>query len=159
MITVRVQRVPFDAGGELAALSSSGVGGIASFIGTVRGDDELATLTLEHYPAMTARALQALAEHAASHWSLAGVTIVHRVGAMVPGDAIVFVGTASAHRAAALESCAFLIDRLKTDAPFWKKEAFASGETRWVDARDNDHNRAARWNQTAAESCITPRNP
>jgi molybdopterin synthase catalytic subunit len=102
-------------------------------------------MTLEHYPAMTERALQALAGSAAARWPLSAVTIIHRVGELMPGDQIVFVGTASAHRAAALESCAYLIDRLKTNAPFWKSERFADGTTEWVEARGSDDDAAARW--------------
>lgn len=145
MIRVRIGPDDFDAGAELATLCTAGVGGISSFIGVVRGDDGLISLALEHYPAMTERALQMLAEQAAARWGLDGVTIVHRVGAMVPGDRIVFVGTASAHRGAALESCAFLIDALKTRAPFWKRERFADGRDVWVEARANDEDAAARW--------------
>lgn len=145
MIRVTVSDAPFDAGAELDALAHAGVGGIASFIGVVRGDGGLVSLTLDHYPAMTARALEALAAQAAARWALYAATIIHRVGTMVPGDRIVFVGTAAAHRAAALEACAFLIDRLKTDAPFWKRERFADGRDIWVDARDSDEAAAARW--------------
>lgn len=145
MKRVLVQSEAFDTGAELARLGSSGAGGVASFIGHVRGDSGLITLTLEHYPAMTQAALEALADAALARWDLCGLTLIHRVGAMVPGDAIVLVATASAHRAAALEACAFLIDRLKTDAPFWKKECFAYGREAWVDARDSDGAAAARW--------------
>lgn len=145
MITVRVGGEDFDAGAELARLGATGVGGVASFIGIVRGDGGLVSLTLEHYPAMTQRALETLAEQAVARWGLEGVTIVHRVGAMLPGDRIVFVGTAAAHRAAALESCAFLIDALKTRAPFWKRERFADGRDAWVEARESDDAAVARW--------------
>jgi molybdopterin synthase catalytic subunit len=145
MIDVRVSDEPFDAGAELDRLAVAGVGGIASFIGVVRGDGGLTTLNLDHYPAMTERALRALAETAEARWDLAAVTLIHRVGVMVPGDRIVFVGTASAHRAAALESCAFLIDRLKTEAPFWKREMFADGRAEWVEARETDQTAATRW--------------
>ena len=145
MIDVRVVVEPFDAGAEIDRLARPGVGGIASFIGIVRGDGGLTSLTLDHYPAMTDKALRALAEQAAARWSLSAVTLIHRVGTMLPGDQIVFVGTASPHRAAALESCAFLIDRLKTDAPFWKRETFADGRANWVEARDSDDVSASRW--------------
>ena len=111
----------------------------------VRGDDGLKTLTLEHYPAMTQRTLMALAETAVARWNLTHATIIHRVGMMSPGARIVFVGTASAHRAAALDACAYLIDRLKTDAPFWKRECFANEPEKWVDAREADNLSAARW--------------
>lgn len=145
MIEVRVSADPFDAGVELDRLAQSGVGGIASFIGVVRGNGALTSLTLDHYPAMTEKALRALAEAAEARWDLAGATVIHRVGTMVPGDRIVFVGTASPHRAAALESCAFLIDRLKTEAPFWKRETFADGRANWVEAREADAAAASRW--------------
>jgi molybdopterin synthase catalytic subunit len=152
MIDVRVALDPFDTGAEMDRLAHAGVGGIASFIGVVRGDGGLASLTLDHYPAMTERALRALAETAEARWDLAAVTLVHRVGRMVPGDRIVFVGTASAHRAAALESCAFLIDRLKTDAPFWKRETFADGRAFWVDPRASDDDAAGRWITVASST-------
>ncbi len=145
MIDVRVSPEPFDAGAEIDRLALAGVGGIASFIGVVRGDGGLTSLTLDHYPAMTQKALEVLAADAKARWDLEAATIVHRVGTMVPGDRIVFVGTASAHRAAALESCTFLIDRLKTDAPFWKRETFLDGRAAWVDARESDDAAATRW--------------
>lgn len=145
MIRVCVQPERFDVGAELAALEALGGGAVTSFTGLVRGDGGLLTLTLEHYPGMTQAALETLAADASARWSLCGVTVVHRVGPMVPGDRIVFVGCASAHRAAALEACAFLIDRLKTDAPFWKKESFADGREHWVEVRASDDAAAARW--------------
>ena len=123
----------------------NGTGGIATFVGIVRGGDGLLSMTLEHYPAMTERALQTLAESAVARWPLCARTVSHRVGNLYPGDRIVFVGTASAHRAAALESCAYVIDRLKTDAPFWKREAFADGSADWVEARESDAISASRW--------------
>lgn len=142
MIRVSVQQADFDPGVELAAFRA---GAVASFIGHVRGDDGLVSMTLEHYPAMTGLALEALAQEAARRWALEGVTLIHRVGRLVPGERIVLVVTASRHRAAALEACAFLIDRLKTDAPFWKKEEFVGGEARWVEARASDGEAAGRW--------------
>jgi molybdopterin synthase catalytic subunit len=145
MIHIRVSPEDFDVGAEATRLSSDGTGGVATFIGVVRGGDGLMSMTLEHYPAMSERALQALAESATERWPLSAVTIIHRVGELTPGDQIVFVGTASAHRAAALESCAYLIDRLKTDAPFWKSERFADGRAEWVEARGSDDEAAARW--------------
>jgi len=145
MIRVAVQFESFDEGAELAALRADGVGGIASFTGIVRGDGGLVELHLDHYPSMTERALVALAETAIARWSLIGATLIHRVGTLHPGDPIVFVGTASPHRTAALEACAFLIDRLKTDAPFWKRETFADGRRQWVEARTSDNVAALRW--------------
>lgn len=145
MIKVRVDAADFDVGIETDQLVGGGAGGIASFIGVVRGDGGLISLTLEDYPAMTTRALQQLAENAVARWPLTNVTLVHRTGTMHPGDRIVFVGTASAHRAAALESCAYLIDRLKTDAPFWKHELFADGRKHWVEPQAADSAAVARW--------------
>jgi molybdopterin synthase catalytic subunit len=145
MIAVRVGPESFDAGVEIRKLAGEGVGGIASFVGIVRGEGGLVSLTLEYYPAMTQAALEGLAAEAVARWSLTRAIVVHRVGQMVPGEPIVFVGTASPHRAAALEACAYLIDRLKTDAPFWKRERFADGRDSWVDAREADSAAAARW--------------
>jgi molybdopterin synthase catalytic subunit len=102
-------------------------------------------MVLEHYPAMTERALARIAAEACARWPLTGCTVIHRHGRLVPGDPIVLVLTASAHRAAALESCAFLIDWLKTKAPFWKREEFAGGAERWVEARASDDQATARW--------------
>ena len=145
MIAVRVSPESFDAGAEIAALGRDGMGAVTSFVGIVRGDGGLIALTLEHYPAMTEVALRALADEAVSRWSLGGITLYHRVGRLVPGDPIVLVACASAHRKDALEACAFLIDRLKTDAPFWKRESFADGREIWVEARGSDDAAAARW--------------
>ena len=143
MKRVRVQSEDFDPGAELASLGASGA--VASFIGHVRGDGGLLSMELEHHPAMTARALETLADEAAARWPLDAVTLIHRVGTLAPGERIVFVGTASRHRPAALDACAYLIDRLKTDAPFWKKERFADGRADWVQARASDDAAAARW--------------
>lgn len=134
----------FDAGALLDRLGALGGGGVASFTGLVRGDGGLIALELEHYPAMTERALEKLADEAAARWPLLGVAIVHRTGRLGVGERIVFVGTASAHRAAALDSCAFLIDWLKTDAPFWKKE-HRDGAADWVEAKAGDDAARNRW--------------
>lgn len=142
MIAVAPERI--DAGDEFAGIAASGAGGIATFIGLVRADDGVATLELEHYPGATAAALETLAAEATARWGLIDVRITHRVGVMAPGDIVVFVGTAAKHRGAALEACAFLIDRLKTDAPFWKKET-RDGKASWVEPRDADDAAAARW--------------
>jgi len=142
---VAVQAEDFDVAAALAALDADGVGGIASFIGVVRGGDALTALTLEHYPGMTERALTRLADEAATRWPLSGCVILHRIGRLPVGARIVLVATASAHRAAALEACAYLIDQLKTRAPFWKAEEFADGTRRWVAARESDENAATAW--------------
>ncbi len=146
MIDVRVQTDPFDVGVELARLEALGGGGVASFTGLVRGDDDLVELLLEQYPGMTDAALRTIAADADRRWPLAGLILIHRHGPLGVGERIVFVGTASRHRAAALESCAFLIDWLKTGAPFWKRERFANGTVRWVEARAADDAATARWN-------------
>lgn len=144
---IRVGEAAFDLEVEAGRLSSGreDVGGLASFVGVCRGDGGLSAMVLEHYPGMTERAIRRIAEQACARWPLTGCTVVHRVGRLVPGDPIVLVMTASAHRAAALESCAFLIDWLKTHAPFWKREEFADGRERWVEARAEDDTAAARW--------------
>jgi molybdopterin synthase catalytic subunit len=146
MKRVLVQTDAFDPGAELAVLEESRAGAVASFTGLVRPDDGVTALTLEHYPAMTQASLEALADAALGRWPLSAVTVIHRVGRLEAGERIVFVGTASSHRQAALEACAFLIDRLKTDAPFWKKEHLADRD-RWVAARDSDDAAADRWRQ------------
>ena len=145
MIEVRLQPEPFDAGAELARLDRLGGGGVASFTGIVRGDDKLVELLLEHHPEMTLTMMQGLAREAAERWHLLGITVIHRYGALRPGAPIVFVATAARHRGAALDACASLIDRLKTQAPFWKRETFADGRSQWVEARASDDMAAARW--------------
>ena len=144
--TVRVQAAPFDLAAESAALAAgrTDIGGLASFVGLCRADDGLAAMVLEHYPGMTERAIARIAAEACARWPLSGCTVVHRVGRLRPGDPIVLVLTASAHRAAALESCAFLIDWLKTGAPFWKREELAGGAERWVEAKAEDDAAASR---------------
>ncbi|HEX7692953.1 MAG TPA: molybdenum cofactor biosynthesis protein MoaE [Sphingomonas sp.] len=144
MIRIKVGEAAIDAATEIAALEAAGGGAVATFTGLVRDDGGVSELFLEHYPGATDAALERIAEDAVARWSLAAATIVHRVGAMRPGERIVFVGTAARHRAAALDACAFLIDRLKTDAPFWKREQRAEG-TSWVGERAGDHDAAARW--------------
>ena len=145
MIRIHVSAEPIDLAAEMAAVEQAeGAGAVATFTGLVRSDDGVGVLELEHYPGATEAALRALAEEARARWSLGAATIVHRVEAMRPGERIVFVAAAAAHRAAALEACAYLIDRLKTDAPFWKRET-RGGEARWVEARESDVDAAARW--------------
>ncbi|MFC7735011.1 molybdenum cofactor biosynthesis protein MoaE [Roseomonas sp. GCM10028921] len=145
--TVRVQEAPFDLAAETAALSAGrvDVGGIASFIGLCRADDGLEALVLEHYPGMTERSIARIAAEAAGRWPLTGCTVIHRHGRILPGEGIVLVLAASRHRTAALEACAFLIDWLKTGAPFWKREEFAGGADRWVEARAEDEARSKGW--------------
>jgi molybdopterin synthase catalytic subunit len=149
MIRVSVDPAPIDIGTELAGVEETGAGAVASFTGIVRGDDGVTCLELEHYPGMTEASLCELAEQAMSRWSLLSAVIVHRIGPMVPGDRVVFVATAAPHRRAALDACAYLIDRLKTDAPFWKREHRGEAAS-WVDARPGDHQAAARWTGQAA---------
>ena len=154
MATVRVQAEPFDTGQEIARLTAgrTDIGGIGCFVGVVRGsagpealEAPLETMTLEHYPAMTERALHRIADQAESRWALLGCTVIHRFGRLRPGDPIVLVVAASAHREAALAATAFLIDWLKTSAPFWKQEQRQDGSAHWVAARAEDDEAAARW--------------
>ncbi|MEM7124628.1 MAG: molybdenum cofactor biosynthesis protein MoaE [Pseudomonadota bacterium] len=148
---IRVQAEDFDPGAEIAALTDgkTSIGGVASFIGLVRDvadGEHVSAMTLEHYPGMTERQLEEVEREAHSRWPLDASLIIHRYGRLEPGDRIVLVVTASAHRQAALDSCAFLIDWLKTKAPFWKVEDTDTGE-RWVEARTSDDEAAARWQQ------------
>ena len=146
---IRVQREDFDIGRELEDLvaGNPGIGGVASFIGLVRdmaGSERIDAMTLEHYPGMTEKKLAEIEAEARRRWTLDAVLVIHRYGRLAPGERIVLVATAAAHRAAALESCAFLIDWLKTKAPFWKLEETPGGE-QWVAARAEDDQAAARW--------------
>lgn len=150
MKQVRVTCEAIDVGAELANHDRGGHGASASFIGRVRGDGGLTALFLEHHPVMTAAAINALVDQATGRWALGAVTVVHRIGALAPGDVIVLVLTSSPHREAALAATSFLIDRLKTDAMLWKRESFADGRDRWVEPRANDAERAARWDAPAA---------
>ena len=148
--TIRVQSEPFDVGVEIAGLSAgrTDIGGVGCFVGTVRGADApdgVTGMTLEHYPGMTERAIRTIADDAAHRWPLLGVTIIHRIGRLVPGDPIVLVLAASRHRDAALTATHFLIDWLKTRAPFWKQEHLSDGTSHWVDARATDDAATARW--------------
>lgn len=147
MARILVQEAPFDLAAEMAALSAgrTDVGGVASFVGICRADDGLRALVLEHYPGMTEKALAGIAGEAERRWPLTGCTVIHRVGRILPGEPIVLVLAASAHRAAALEACAFLIDWLKTGAPFWKREELADGSERWVEAKESDEVAAEKW--------------
>ena len=147
---IRVQREDFDPGAEMARLggASHGVGGVCAFVGLVRdaaGEAEVRAMTLEHYPAMTEKALAAIEAEARQRWPLEDCLVIHRYGRLEPGERIVLVVTASAHRQAAFDACQFLIDWLKTKAPFWKQEETREGP-QWVEARDSDDAAAARWN-------------
>jgi molybdopterin synthase catalytic subunit len=149
-VSVRIQSEDFDVGAEIRRLTSGhpDIGAVVTFTGTVRGESAgraLATLTLEHYPGMTEAELARVAADAAARWPLHGVAIIHRIGALQPGDNIVLVITASAHRHDAFAAAQFLMDYLKTSAPFWKKEGGADGQQRWVDARASDEDALKRW--------------
>ena len=157
---IKVQENLFDVGEELKALSDgrTDIGAVASFTGLVRdmvspeaaGDQTVSAMTLEHYPGMTEKKLAEIEEEANRRWPLQASLIIHRYGRMEPGEPIVLVAAASKHRKAALEACAFLIDWLKTKAPFWKLEE-GDGEGTWVDARTSDDEAAARWLQPPAD--------
>lgn len=144
MIRILVSREPIDLAVETARVEGGNVGAVASFCGLVRADDGVDQLELEHYPGATEAALDRIARTASERWSLQAATIVHRVGPMRPGERIVLVLTAAPHRRDALDACAYLIDRLKTDAPFWKRET-RGDDARWVEARDSDTAAAERW--------------
>jgi len=147
MNDIRIQREDFDPGAEIEALSSSDrgkMGAIASFIGLVRGDDGMTAMTLDYYPGMSEREIASRVAQAKSRWPLIGVRVVHRFGRLTPGERIVFVAVASSHRAAAFEAAEFLMDYLKTQAPFWKLEERPAG-TNWVEARAEDDESLKRW--------------
>ena len=151
---VRVQTEDFDVSAELAALRADNakVGAVVSFVGTVRDvsdGEQVAAMELEHYPGMTEKSLTAIAQEARRRWPGSDILIVHRVGKLMPCDQIVLAAATAAHRQAAFEACAFVMDYLKTQAPFWKKETTATGE-RWVDAREEDDAALARWGTGAA---------
>jgi molybdopterin synthase catalytic subunit len=146
---VSIQTAPFDLAAETAALHASdhGIGAIASFVGTVRDRSDgqgVSAMELEHYPGMTERAIEAMVDEAFHRFDIRAARVVHRVGPLLPGDGIVLVLVGSAHRSAAFQACEFLMDYLKTQAPFWKKETTPDGE-RWVDARVADDAALARW--------------
>ena len=146
---IRVQQEDFDVGAELAALTAGNhrVGGLAVFVGLVRdmtGEGQISAMTLEHYPGMTEKMLARIKQQAEARWPLEASLIIHRYGRLEPGDRIVLVATASPHREAAFEACQFLIDWLKTEAPFWKLEDTARG-AKWVEAQAKDDKAAARW--------------
>ena len=146
-MAVRVQTEDFDVGAESRALQADSVGAIALFVGTVRGlssDNGVTAMTLEHYPGMTESELERIEADARARWPLEDVTIIHRVGRLEAGDQIVLVGAASPHRQAAFDAAQFIMDFLKTDAPFWKAEE-RGDKTSWVDARESDDAARRRW--------------
>ncbi len=155
-MTIRVQIEDFDAGAEIARLRAGNpkIGAVASFVGIVRDvndGESVAGLTLEHYPGMTEKALEAIVTEARSRWDIVDVTVVHRVGELKPTDQIVLVVVAGAHRGEAFAACEFIMDYLKTRAPFWKKEATPQGP-RWVEARESDDEAAERWTGPKADA-------
>ena len=154
-MSVRVQTEDFDVSQEMLVLRQKNpkVGAVASFVGVVRDlndGDEVSALTLEHYPGMTERSLEEIVSEAKSRWNIYDALIIHRVGTLLPLDQIVIVLVTSAHRGESFKACEFLMDYLKTRAPFWKKEQSSSGE-RWIDARTSDSVAAMRWEKTDDE--------
>ena len=150
--TIRIQQADFDVAQEIAALSKdrTDIGAVVSFSGICRGSEQgepIAALTLEHYPGMAEAEIGRHADEALSRWPLQGLTIIHRFGRIAPGENIVLVVTASSHRQAAFEAAEFLMDYLKTNAPFWKREESRKG-TSWIAARDHDDDAAARWTKS-----------
>ena len=154
MIRVQVQQAAFDLNEEMARLCAgdAGIGAVASFVGLVRDINRVgrqasavSSMTLEHYPGMTEKALERIAEKAARRWQLQAVTVIHRVGELYPTDPIVLVICASPHRHDAFDACQYVMDKLKTEAPFWKKETLPDGKQRWVDSRESDSRAASRW--------------
>ena len=149
-LNVRVQAEDFDVGAEIARLRQgrADIGAVATFIGLVRDINEgadVAAMSLEHYPGMTEKALQDIVDQAKSRWDIYDALVIHRIGTLRTGDQIVFVAVTGAHRGEAFAACEFIMDYLKTEAPFWKKEQTAQGE-RWVDARNSDDAARERWN-------------
>ncbi|MCA1456220.1 molybdenum cofactor biosynthesis protein MoaE [Bradyrhizobium sp. BRP22] len=150
--TIRIQEADFDIAQEIAAMSRdrTDIGAVVSFTGVCRGSENgepIAALTLEHYPGMAEAEIRRHAEEAMSRWPLSGLTAIHRVGRIAPGENIVLVVTASQHRQAAFQAAEFLMDYLKTSAPFWKREESARGSS-WIEARDHDDAAAARWTKS-----------
>ncbi len=150
-MSVSVQTADFDVSHELAAMRAgrADIGAVACFVGLVRDlnqGDQVSAMTLEHYAGMTEKALQQIVEQAEQRWQIQAVRIIHRVGELKPSDQIVLVAAASAHRQEAFAACAFMMDYLKTDAPFWKKEQTPTG-ARWVDARETDTQAKAKWQE------------
>jgi molybdopterin synthase catalytic subunit len=151
VVSVSVQEADFDLGAEVDALTAGQTdsGAVASFVGLVRGG-EVSEMSLEHYPGMTEKALAEIVAEAEKRWTLQGVRVIHRVGVLRPGDRIVLVVVASSHRGEAFSACEFIMDYLKTQAPFWKREVTAEG-AHWVDARESDDSAARRWQEKAID--------
>ena len=148
--SVEIRTRDFDLSAEVAALRAhdGGVGAVVSFIGTVRDRNDgcgVTAMELEHYPGMTERSIEVMIDAAFERFDIRAVRVIHRVGPLRPLDQIVLVAVSSMHRGSAFQACEFLMDYLKTRAPFWKKETLPSGEARWVDARDSDESALARW--------------
>jgi len=146
---VRIQRDDFDAGAEIARLRAGDarIGAVVSFVGVARDRSDgslVSTMTLEHYPGMTEKAIEAIVERAKSRWPLLKILVIHRIGELRPLEQIVLVVAAAAHRGDAFAACEFVMDYLKTEAPFWKKESTPDGD-RWVDARESDEAARGRW--------------
>ena len=153
-VEIRIQETPLDALAEIAPVYAGRptVGGVVSFIGLMREmnqGDAVSGMTLEHYPGMTEKALVTIVGEAGERWSIDAVRVIHRVGALEPQDPIVLVAVASAHRGEAFRACEFIIDYLKTRAPFWKREQTVDGKSRWVEARESDEDAAAAWRDGA----------
>lgn len=137
-----------DAENSVLRAQSNGIGAIANFVGVVRDnstDTPLQSMELEHYPGMTERSIHDVIMRAGQRWSLLAVCVIHRIGRLNPGDQIVYVGVASAHRQSAFDGCGFIMDFLKTEAPFWKKETLTSGKSAWVSAREDDQHALQKW--------------
>ena len=146
-VRISVQEEAFDSGSEFKPLQQAGVGGVSVFVGVVRDvndDDTVSGLYLEHYPGMTESQIGAIIEEAGSRWDIKAATVIHRIGQLYPGDEIVFVGAAGAHRGEAFDACEFIIDYLKTRATFWKKETTEAGD-RWLTTRESDVQTAQEW--------------
>ena len=153
-VEIRIQETPLDALAEIAPVYAGRptVGGVVSFIGLMREmnqGDAVSGMTLEHYPGMTEKALVTIVGEAGERWSIDAVRVIHRVGSLEPQDPIVLVAVASAHRGEAFRACEFIIDYLKTRAPFWKREQTVDGKSRWVEARESDEDAAAAWRDGA----------
>jgi molybdopterin synthase catalytic subunit len=146
-INVHIQHEDFELADEIEALTAQTTGAVASFVGLVRGGDDLDALVLEHYPGMTEREIGRIVEEACARWTLDGVTVIHRVGRLEAGARIVLVAVAAAHRGAAFAACQFVMDYLKTRAPFWKQEE-RGGEVRWIEAKASDDAAAGRWRKS-----------